>query len=43
METLINNFVMAHFAIFVVACLIFLAVFGIALWFVFNYLAFKKT
>lgn len=43
MEALINNFVMAHFATFVIACIVFLAVFGIALWFVFNYLSFKKS
>lgn len=42
METLINNFVMAHFATFVIACIVCLAIFGIALWFVFNYLVFKK-
>lgn len=43
METLINNFVSEHLATFVVACIIALAVFAMALWFVFSYLQFRKT
>lgn len=43
METLINNFVSEHLATFVFACLVALAIFAIALWFVYSYIQFKKT
>ena len=43
METLINNFVSEHFATFVIVCIIALSIFGMALWFVFSYIQFKKT
>lgn len=43
METLINNFVSEHLAVFVVACIVALAIFAMALWFVFSYIQFKKT
>lgn len=43
METLINNFVSEHLATFIFACLVALAVFAIALWFVFSYVQFKKN
>lgn len=43
MGTLINNFVNEHLATFVFACVVFLALFALALWFVFSYLSFKKN
>lgn len=43
METLINNFVSEHLATFVFACIVFLTIFAIALWFVYSYLQFKKS
>lgn len=43
METLINNFVSEHLATFIFACIVALAIFAIALWFVYSYIQFKKT
>lgn len=43
METLINNFVSEHLATFVFACVVFLAIFAAALWFVYSYLQFRKS
>lgn len=43
METLINNFVSEHLATFVFACIVFLAIFAVALWFVYSYLQFRKS
>lgn len=42
MEALINDFVREHFAGFVVCTIIALTLFGLALWFVFSYITFKK-
>lgn len=43
METLINNFVSEHLAAFVICVIVALAIFALALWFVFSYVQFKKT
>lgn len=43
MEALINKFVSEHLAAYIFACVVFLIIFGVVLWFVFNYLAFKKS
>lgn len=43
METLINNFVSEHLATFVFACIVALAIFAVALWFVYSYTQFKKS
>lgn len=43
METIINDFVSEHLAAFVVCVIIALAVFAVALWFVFSYVQFKRA
>lgn len=43
METLINNFVSEHLATFVFACIVFLGIFAVALWFLFSYVQFRKN